>query len=222
LIATSNGAGSVSGYWLLLILCGAALYYDWQKRKRLDSEKISQAQVNRQNIFSWKVSGEELKYQVENYDKLTITESYRGIAAIIISALIGLSVLLYYILGFYSPDIGVAIELLIYLVGAILIYKKGYRWAIIGVMILWTMDKAAQMYDVVSSGQSVGWLGIIIWWFILMPYLYKALKVENARRKKSVATRQANKGSFCSKCGNALDDDSVFCAKCGAKVGITA
>ena len=168
------------------------------------------------NILSWKTSDEELKYQVENYDKLKITESYRGIAAIIIFALICLSILLY-AFGVTSSDNGTTIELLIYLVAAFLIYKKGYRWAIVGVMILWTADKAVQIYNSMGSG----WLGIAIWWFILMPYLYKALKIENARRKKSASTIRTGRGSFCSKCGNLLDEDSVFCAKCGTKIGTT-
>ncbi len=164
----------------------------------------------RTSIFSWGISNEELRYQVDNYSKLKITESYRGVAAIITFVLIGFSILLY-AFGVVAPNSGTTIELIIYLILAFLIYKKGYRWAIVTVMALWTADKAIQIYDASLQGGSL--ISILIWWFILMPYLYKALRVENEKGKRMPIPKK-----FCGGCGTTLDEDSKFCMQCGRKV----
>ena len=45
------------------------------KEERLERQKDS--------VWSWKVSSEDLKNQVDNYNNLKITESYRGISVLL-------------------------------------------------------------------------------------------------------------------------------------------
>ena len=45
------------------------------------------------SIFSWKISEEEMKNQVGNYDSLKITQSYRGISALLVLGSMILTVL---------------------------------------------------------------------------------------------------------------------------------
>jgi hypothetical protein len=131
------------------------------------------------NIFSWKVSNEELNNQVENYSSLKATQSYRGISAILIVASMMLTGLLAKF-GVVSYA-GFYIDLCIYLPLAFFVYK-GHRWAIIAIMILWTYEKGYQLFN--SNGSSP--IIAIIWWSIFMAYFYNAFKVERMRRKLGV------------------------------------
>ena len=60
----------------------------------------------------------------------------------------------------------------------------------------------------------------IIWWLIVMPYFWKALRVENEKRKVDTTISGGSKTgvSFCNKCGNAVGIDAKFCIKCGNKI----
>lgn len=129
------------------------------------------------SIWSWKVSEEDMKNQVENYNNLKVTQSYRGIAAILIVASMILTVLL---AKFGAIPYDGIYSAIIYLPLAFFIYK-GHRWAIVVTMILWTLEKGIQVYDAINN--SSGIIGPIIFWSIFMHYFYNALKVEIARKK---------------------------------------
>lgn len=133
------------------------------------------------SIFSWKVSEEDLKKQVENYNTLKITESYRGIAALLVLGSMVLTVLL---AKFGVVDYSAVYSSIIYLPIAFFVWK-GHRWALIAIMILWTFEKGYQVYE--SAGQTSPIIPII-WWSIFMFYFYNAFKVELARRK-SITTK---------------------------------
>jgi ribosomal protein L40E len=51
-----------------------------------------------------------------------------------------------------------------------------------------------------------------------MPYFWKALKVENERRKLAPANNNIAGSVFCRKCGTQNETNSKFCFKCGAKM----
>lgn len=126
------------------------------------------------SIFSWKINEGEMKTQVENYDRLKITESYKGISTLLILG----SMILTAILGKLenvSYDIYGAI---IYLPLAFFIWK-GRKWAMIAIMILWTFEKGYQLY---STAGELSPVVPIIWWVIFMFYFVNAFKVELARK----------------------------------------
>lgn len=173
---------------------------------------MEQEKLKKKSAWSWDTDEAELKNQIENYQNLKIVESYRGISILIISALLGFSLLLSFF-GVYADPITVFYGLIIYIPILFFVYK-GHRWAIIALMILWTFEKGYQIYE--TSGKS----GImpIIWWLIVMTYFWKALKVENERRKLAPAPKNIPGSAFCHKCGETLEINAKFCSKCGAKV----
>lgn len=133
------------------------------------------------SIFSWKLSDEDRKNQVDNYKTLKITESYRGIAALLVLGSMVLTVLLakFGVVAYES-----VYSAIIYVPLAFFVWK-GHRWALIAMMILWTVEKGLQVYDSASLGSSP--IVPIIWWAIFMGYFVNAFKVEVARRKTAVA-----------------------------------
>jgi hypothetical protein len=186
-----------------------------QPPSKLTSEKKSESfrlKKNGGTIFSWKITEEDLKNQINNYNTLKITESYRGISILITLSLLGLSL----ILGFFDflslEDI--LLSLIIYLPILLFVYK-GHRWAILALMILWTIEKGIQLF-------TVGNITPLFWWAIIIPYFYKALKVENARKKQKAANAVppvSNKlNRYCRNCGKALAQSTTFCPYCGFKL----
>ncbi len=133
------------------------------------------------SIFSWKISEEDMKTQVENYNNLKITESYRGISALLILGSMILTVVLAKLdLVSYDAVYGA----IIYLPLAFFIWK-GHRWAMIIMIGLWTFEKGYQVYA--TAGESSP-IVAIIWWAIFVGYFVNALKVEIARKKITAKT----------------------------------
>lgn len=172
----------------------------------------------RQSAYSWVMLPNELKNQVENYHTLSFTETARGAAIIFMLCLVALSMLLTFftVIPFDSSTV---VEWLIYCFSLYFVYK-GHRWAILLVMFLWTGDKAYQLYQVSSSGQGSVPL-VIFWWFIVMPYLYKALKVENARSRTAPVPVTSSISIFCQHCGSRQDLEAKFCTVCGKQMAAT-
>ncbi|OGZ67353.1 MAG: hypothetical protein A3D35_01700 [Candidatus Staskawiczbacteria bacterium RIFCSPHIGHO2_02_FULL_34_9] len=125
-------------------------------------------------IWNWTISREELRNQVENYQDLKITKSYKRISVLIVSILLGFSIILA-LFGVYANIQDILYSLIIYIPILIFVYR-GHRWAIITLIILWTVEKGYQL-------MLVGNIAPIIWWIIVMPYFYKALQVENERKR---------------------------------------
>lgn len=120
--------------------------------------------------------------QVEGYDSLKITESYRGISALLI---LGSMVLTVALAKFGVIDYDSVYSAIIYLPIAYFIWK-GHKWALIAMMILWTLEKGYSLY---ASAGVTSPIIPIIWWAIFMGYFVNAFKIELAR-KKLVASQQ--------------------------------
>jgi len=133
---------------------------------------------NKQNPWSWRTNPEELTNQINNYEVLGITKSFKGIVVLIFCGISLISVALSFFGLLLLSD--VIISLIIYLAVLIFVYK-GHRWAMVVLMVIWTLDKVYTMYLSVQLGFSP--VNSIIWWLIVTPYIYKAIKVENMRRK---------------------------------------
>ncbi len=130
-------------------------------------------------FWDFRISKSDLKYQIENYSTLTMTQSYKGITVLIFLFFLILSL----ILSFFSVVndlITMLIGIIIYLPILFFVYK-GHRWAIILLMILYTIDNLFLIYDLKGPSCMA-----FVWWIIITVYLWKALRVENARRKSSI------------------------------------
>jgi heme/copper-type cytochrome/quinol oxidase subunit 2 len=130
--------------------------------------------ASKNSLFNWGITEEELDRQVNGYDSLGITQSYRGMALLAVLFSMALTVAL---TALNVAPLSNVYSLVIYLPLAALIYF-GHRWAIIAMMVLWTMEKA---YSVTTGSSPVL---ALIWWSIYMGVFYKALRVEKARKQE--------------------------------------
>lgn len=130
----------------------------------------------------WHVEDSQVKKQVDEYKTLKITQSARGMGAllllipIILSTIVGVALRPLNIVLFLEP--------VVFLIMAWFIFK-GYRWAMIVTMILWTVEKALTLYSITNSVSSNG-ITIMLqlaWWAFYMRAFYLAFKVEGARKK---------------------------------------
>ncbi len=131
----------------------------------------------------WKLNPSALKWQVENYTTLKITQSGRGLSFLfcIVSAVVTVAAMLWlFIITWHlglSPEHSSALNalLLIYIPSTILVsvlgffIYRGQRWAMIAMMTLSTINL-------------IGQPKFIIFWTVSMHAFYAALKVENMRR----------------------------------------
>jgi hypothetical protein len=175
--------------------------YDFQKRTVVGSGEIPggglpsvgqqtyaqlKEQKKKRSWWSWKIDEADLQNQVENYDTLKITESYRGISVLIVIAGLALTLVLS-LSGIYGDPAatlsGIIVMIVVYLPVLFFTYK-GHRWAIVLLMALWTFGKGYELYVIGQSGSHSHSSGMVFfWWLLITPYFWKALKVENERRK---------------------------------------
>jgi len=173
---------------------------------------------------------DDFKNQVENYHSLGITKSVRGQLAVFFLVMLVVSLLIGYFSVSYFSFEDVLYSFIIYIPLAYFIYK-GHRWAMIVMIIMWTLEKG---YQLVAT-TPVGRLGILtlVWWYIVVAYLYKAIKIENARRKKEredIEKKSENiqpayadiiaseDNHFCPSCGKEVNYKGSFCKFCGNKM----
>ncbi len=119
-------------------------------------------------LFWWKINGEELLKQINEYDTLKFHQSAYGISVILLL----LSALITGIMVIYTKEYFGLIDVFAILIFAILIYLK-FRWAMIAAMIFWTFEKLVSLFD---GGNIVV---ILLWWALFMHYFYLAYKVES-------------------------------------------
>lgn len=160
--------------------------------------------------WSWKINEADLLNQIKNYNTLKITQSYRGISTLIVCVVISINFLLFLfgVFDLYS----IFIVFIIYTPIAYFVHK-GHRWAIIALIILWTIEKGLIIY-----GTPEEWFWPLFWWIVLTPYFYKALKVENEKRKIDNIKNDDLNNIYCYDCGTKNDGDAKFCVKCGCKI----
>lgn len=135
-------------------------------------------------ILWWQVDEKELHEQVQGYKTMKITQTARGISAILLWISVAATMAFVFLLG---ADQSAFIDAGIMLVLSYFVFK-GYRWAFIAAMVLWTFEKIYSLYGQFSlvSETDTGASFIvptIIWWTVYMHAFYLAFKVEQARRK---------------------------------------
>ena len=141
------------------------------------STKRERSNLNFQWLLWWKLNPEDLKIQVDNYQLLKITQSYRGVACMLLLFSVALTTFLVMI---NSVDTSALLDAAVLLMFAFFIYK-GYKWAILGAMLLWTYEKGYQLIQSTTNQSSP--IIPIIWWSTYMAAFYAAFKVEQLRSK---------------------------------------
>ena len=165
------------------------------------------------NVWSWNVSPGDLEKQLKGYDTLKITETYRGITVLTITALLALSLVLGY---FEVTNLTDVLYSLVFYVPLLFFVYKGHRWAIITLLILWTIEKVLTLMDSMEQGNSP--FGSIIWFLIVAPIIYKTYVVERNRNQAQPLGAVSSDTRFCSQCGKPISADVKFCGSCGNNI----
>lgn len=179
---------------------------------------VKKEEIKKKSKWFCEIDKDDLKNQVDNYNTLKFSHSWRGVAVMLISA----SIIIPLFLSLFGIYTNLTDMLCLALIFSPIIFfvNSGHRWAMILLMIMWTLDRGYALY---ASGNIL----IIIWWFVFITYFWKALKVENERMKLSKINivsnieNKANQGginNFCKFCGQKVDNESIFCPKCGNKL----
>lgn len=137
----------------------------------LDTKRSKKSALS--TFLWWRPDPAEVERQVAGYSSLRVWQSARGISSLLCLFSATVTVLL----GSYIHLSSGAIitEVTVWSTIAILMYR-GYRWAFILGMALWTFEKASML---LSSGAAP--IVQLIWWAIYMSAFFLAFKVE-ARR----------------------------------------
>lgn len=164
------------------ISCGKSISGEDFQQQLNDSKVISQPLVNNNSdktknnailsFLGWQISEIDLRRQVTEYNTLKITQSSRGISSLLI---LFSSVITVIMAITETIDYSAIYGLIIYLPLAYCIYS-GYKWAMITMIVFWTLEKG---YDLFSGGGIMA----LVWWAIFIGAFYKAYKVEEYRSK---------------------------------------
>jgi hypothetical protein len=139
--------------------------------------------------WSWKLTAEDLNEQVTKYSELSITKSYRGQVVIFFLCIFILSL----ISSFLSPEV-LALEEVIYsfLIYAVLVTfgYRGHRWALIALLIFWSVDKLVTIYFVaaIKPGSTVPSIFFLV---IGLVAILRALRVAIERKRRISESMQA-------------------------------
>lgn len=132
-------------------------------------------------IFSWNISSEELKNQVDNYDTLSIWKSYRKQVAVVLFCL---SVVSFLSLWFIGDQYGISVndfvyEFLLLYVPLLFFVFRGHLWAMNVLMAVYGFE---QLYKI-FIGQGQGLVSILFISYAVIAFLHKTIQIEQARRR---------------------------------------
>jgi len=132
-------------------------------------------------LLDWRMEGYEALDQVEHYDTLKWTKSYRKLSAALLLLSVALSAITAPLFKQHPSD--VIPDAVLY--GALAVFAyRGHRWSFIAAMAVWTADKIFQVMrpgPVQISGPM--FFSVFLWWAAYMQVFFKAFNVERHRRK---------------------------------------
>lgn len=137
-------------------------------------------------ILWWRVDEDDLRDQVAMYDTLGWFSAARklSVVCLLISMALTLLVMLAGAIGLESY-----VDIALMVILAVFIYR-GHRWAMIGAMALWTVEKIVTALLGLSGYKPLGAATIVsslLWWAIYMHAFYLAFRVEQVKRKQAAA-----------------------------------
>ena len=133
---------------------------------------------NKKSFFSsLSLTKEELERQVNEYNNLKVYESARGIPLLILLVMFAWSLGLTQLMPELFTLTNVIVGIAMYIPFMIFTYL-GHQWAIVGLLALYTFDK---WYIMAFTGSVITSL---IFWGLVSMYLYRALQVENERKRQ--------------------------------------
>jgi hypothetical protein len=135
-------------------------------------------------VTFWKVDAAEVERQVANYSTLKVIQSARG--ASLLACLLSVAITLLF-LGVFGHSMSTAVA------GAVLwsfmgfMMYRGYRWAFVVAMLLWSIEKLVPAGVSVMAGRVP--YSQVLWWLGYINLFYFGFKVE-MRRAQMAASLQ--------------------------------
>ncbi|MGC2173097.1 MAG: hypothetical protein WA555_15965 [Candidatus Sulfotelmatobacter sp.] len=147
------------------------------------TEKHSQ-KIRYHWLLWWRIEPDELQRQVREYDSLGMIKSARGLSAVLL-ALSAIVTIIFVCVGWIDAW---SLSDAVLFVGLGVFVYRGHRWAMVCVMVFWTLEKAYGFYAKPEYA-----VMSVIWWTVYMQAFYMAYRVENAKRAapKSLTERSA-------------------------------
>jgi hypothetical protein len=136
-------------------------------------------------LLWWQIDPAEVGEQVANYKSLRLWKSARGISVLcLLFSVVATS-------GMAAAGViraSAYIDVGLFAVLALFIYL-GHRWAMIGAMVIWTLEKSDIIFGGLGGTLSHAPNPVvqIIWWCLYMHAFYLAFRVEQARRQNTSA-----------------------------------
>ena len=127
-------------------------------------------------IFWWQMDHNELDRQVKEYDTLKFLQTARGLSSIFLLIAVAAQIIIVSFYGF-PPIIFIDSAVLVALAYCV---TKGYRFAFIAAMVLWTIEKGITL----TFCGAAFVVPMIIWWTVYLHAFYLGWKVEGVRRSK--------------------------------------
>lgn len=161
--------------------CGSEvkIFSDNTNDESTNSSKKEKDKKSTRNWFMWwKVNEADLKEQVSNYETLSIYKSAKGQSTLMLL----LSAFVTFLFISFKSDIvdsSAYLDISLFVILSIFVYR-GQKWAMIGAMVLWTLEKVYTIYAGVGSP-----IMSILWWTVYMSSFWLAYKVELERSKVS-------------------------------------
>jgi hypothetical protein len=135
-------------------------------------------------LLWWNIDATELDAQVANYEDVALLKSPRGLSILCILFSITITVVL--LITKIVTDRFAYVDVGIFAVLGSFIYF-GHRWAMIVVMIHWTFERGYLVFLGLNGTIAPTVVTQIIWWCIYMHAFYFAFRVEQQRRRRTVA-----------------------------------
>jgi len=145
-------------------------------------------------LLWWRVDQAELTEQLEGYDRLGLLRSARKLSVVLLTVSAAVTAA-----AIYADRLGASsyVDALLFVVLSAFVFFA-HRWAMIAVMMLWTLEKGSYVYDSLAGAQPNGG-GIaahFLWWTTYMHAFYLAFRVEQERRRNRRTSKRRVEPTF--------------------------
>ena len=132
------------------------------------------------NLFTWKISPEDMKKQVDEYNSLSVWKSYRGQVLQVLLFVIGVT-LLAGTFGILGDPVSALFTGILYGICLFFAYK-GHKWAYIVLLVFTILNAVLTMYYSAVISHTSPIAPIFISWVIVC-IIIKAMRVEKERER---------------------------------------
>lgn len=131
----------------------------------------------------WQVDPDEIDDQAKEYEELNLFQSARGVAVLCLALSIAITWGLIWV-GWRGVNAWSLLDIAVMVVLGLFIWR-GHRWAMLGAMLFWTIEKIVSVQNLIEDkpANAVSFVIVLIWWCFYMHAFWTAYRVERRRRQ---------------------------------------